>query len=125
MIVQEDLKYTKEHEWVKVEGDEATIGISDYAQGELGDIVFIELPQIGDSIKQFEVCANIEAVKAVSDFYAPVSGEITEVNNDLESTPQLVNEDPYGKGWFFKVKIFDKGEIGNLLSFEDYKKLIG
>ncbi|MFO7891316.1 MAG: glycine cleavage system protein GcvH [bacterium] len=124
MNVPEDLKYTKEHEWVKIDGDVATVGVTDYAQGELGDIVFVELPEVGDATKQFEPCANIEAVKAVSDFYAPVSGEVKEVNSELEQTPQLVNKEPYGKGWFIKIKLSDKGELDSLLSAEDYKKLI-
>lgn len=124
MNVPEELKYTKEHEWVKIDGDMATVGVTDYAQGELGDIVFVELPEVGDVTKQFEPCANIEAVKAVSDFYAPVSGEVTELNSELEQTPQLVNKEPYGKGWFIKIKLSDQGELDSLLSAEDYKKLI-
>jgi glycine cleavage system H protein len=124
MNVPEELKYTKEHEWVKIKGDEVTVGVTDYAQGELGDIVFVELPQSGDLTKQFEPCANIEAVKAVSDFYAPISGEVLEVNTELENNPQLVNKEPYGKGWFIKIKFDDKGETDNLLSAEEYKKLI-
>ena len=124
MNIPEDLHYTKEHEWAKVDGDIATIGITDYAQGELGDIVFIEFPQVGDATKQMEACASIEAVKAVTDFYAPVSGEVVEVNSALESDPQLVNKDPYGEGWLLKVKISDPGELDNLMSAEDYKKLV-
>ncbi len=125
MNIPENLKYTKEHEWIHIDGDQVTVGITDYAQGELGDIVYVELPQPGDSTTQFEPCANIEAVKAVSDFYAPVSGEVIDINGELESNPQLVNEDPYGKGWFLKIKLSNKDEIENLLSTEDYKKLIG
>ncbi|MEJ2627009.1 MAG: glycine cleavage system protein GcvH [bacterium] len=124
MNVPEELKYTKEHEWVKIDGEVATVGITDYAQSELGDIVFVELPQAGDLTKQFETCANIEAVKAVSDFYAPLSGEVTEVNTELENTPQLVNQEPYDKGWFIKITLGDKGEIDKLLSADEYKKLI-
>ncbi len=124
MNVPEELKYTKEHEWVKIDGDQVTVGITDYAQSELGDIVFVELPQPGSTTKQFEPCANIEAVKAVSDFYAPVSGEITEVNQELEESPQLVNKDPYDKGWFIKIKLSEESEIDGLLSAEEYKKLI-
>jgi len=124
MNVPENLHYTKEHEYALVEGDIATIGITEYAQGELGDIVFIEFPQVGDATKQMEACANIEAVKAVSDLYAPVSGEVVEVNNELESNPQLVNKDPYGQGWIVKVKMSDPGELDALMSAEDYKKLI-
>lgn len=125
MNVPENLHYTKEHEYALVEGDIATIGITEYAQGELGDIVFIEFPQVGDTTKQMEACANIEAVKAVSDLYAPVSGEVVEVNNELESNPQMVNKDPYGQGWMVKVKMSDPGELDALMSAEDYKKLIG
>jgi len=125
MNVPENLHYTKEHEYALVEGDIATIGITEYAQGELGDIVFIEFPQVGDTTKQMEACANIEAVKAVSDLYAPISGEVVEVNNELESNPQLVNKDPYGQGWMVKVKMSDPGELDALMSAEDYMKLIG
>ena len=124
MNVPENLNYTKEHEWVLVEDELATIGITDYAQGELGDIVFIEFPQVGETTKQMEPCASIEAVKAVSDLYAPISGEVVEINSELESDPQLVNKDPYGKGWMLKVKISDKGELDSLLSPGEYKKLI-
>ena len=124
MNIPEDLLYTKEHEWVRVDGDTATIGISEYAQGELGDIVFIEFPGVGDATKQFDPCANIEAVKAVSDLYAPVSGEVSEVNSELENNPQLVNKDCYGEGWILKVKLSDKGELDNLLSPDKYKELL-
>jgi glycine cleavage system H protein len=125
MNVPENLHYTKEHEWTSVEDGIATIGITEYAQGELGDIVFVELPQVGDSTTQFQSCANIEAVKAVSDLYAPVSGEVIEVNSDLDSDPQIINKDPFGKGWILKVKMSDSGELENLLSPDDYMKLIG
>ena len=124
MNVPENLHYTKDHEWARVDGDIATIGITEYAQGELGDIVFIEMPQVGDTTKQTESCASIEAVKAVSDLYAPVSGDVTEVNSALESDPQIVNKDPYGEGWMIKVKMSDPGELDALMSAEDYKKLI-
>ena len=125
MNVPENLRYTKEHEWALVEDDVATIGITDYAQNELGDIVFVEFPKIGEQTKQMEPCASIEAVKAVSDLYAPVSGEVVEVNNKLELSPQLVNSDPYGEGWILKIKLSDKAELDALLSPEEYKKLIG
>lgn len=124
MKVPENLLYTKEHEWALVEGDVATIGISEYAQGELGDVVFVELPQVGQATEQMKSCASIEAVKAVSDLYAPVSGEVVEVNGELEADPQMVNKDPYGKGWILKIKMSDKGELDSLLSPDDYKKLI-
>ncbi len=125
MNVPENLRYTKEHEWTLVDGDVATIGITEYAQGELGDIVFIEFPKVGGATKQMEPCASIEAVKAVSDLYAPVSGEVTALNSELDSNPQIVNKDPYGKGWILKIRMSDKGELNNLMSPEDYKKLIG
>lgn len=125
MNVPDNLYYTKEHEWTSVDGDIATIGITDYAQGELGDIVFVEMPEVGDATKQFGSCANIEAVKAVSDLYASVSGEVTEVNDELEADPQIINKDPYGKGWILKIKISEQGELDNLLSSDDYKELIG
>jgi glycine cleavage system H protein len=119
-----DLKYTKEHEWARLVDDVATIGITEYAQGELGDIVFIEFPKVGDKTTQMKACANIEAVKAVSDLYAPLSGEIIATNTQLETNPQLVNKDPYGEGWILKIKISDKGETDKLLSPADYQKLI-
>jgi glycine cleavage system H protein len=125
MDVPKDLLYTKEHEWAKVEGDIATIGITEYAQGELGDVVFVEMPGVGDSTKQMEACANIEAVKAVSDLYAPVSGEVTEINSELGENPQLINSDPYKKGWILKIRISDKGELDNLLPPDEYQKLTG
>jgi glycine cleavage system H protein len=124
MNIPEGLHYTKEHEWVKVDGDVATIGITEYAQGELGDIVFIEFPAAGDAAKQFDACANIEAVKAVSDLYAPVSGEVTETNTALEDNPQLVNKDPYGEGWILKIKVSDASELDNLLTPDKYKELL-
>lgn len=124
MNIPEDLKYTKEHEWARVEGDIAVIGITEYAQGELGDIVFIEFPAAGDATQQMQPCANIEAVKAVSDMYAPVSGEVTETNGELESNPQLVNKDSYGEGWILKIKMSDPSELDNLMSAEDYKKYL-
>jgi glycine cleavage system H protein len=119
-----DLKYTKEHEWARLVDDVATIGITEYAQGELGDIVFIEFPKVGDKTTQMKACANIEAVKAVSDLYAPLSGEVVEINTQLETNPQLVNKDPYGEGWILKIKISDNGETDKLLSPADYQKLI-
>ncbi|MCK5147878.1 glycine cleavage system protein GcvH [bacterium] len=124
MNVPEKMHFTKEHEWVLVEGDTATIGISEYAQGELGDIVFVELPQVGDSTTQFQPCANIEAVKAVSDLYCPISGEIIEVNDGLDADPQLINKDPFGQGWILKIKISDVAELKNLMDAENYKAMI-
>jgi glycine cleavage system H protein len=125
MNIPKDLKFTKDHEWARVEGDAATVGITDYAQHELGDIVFIELPKIGAAVEQSKPCANIEAVKAVSDLFAPVSGRVTEVNPELEGSPQLVNQDPYGKGWICVIQMSSPAEINTLLSAEDYGDLIG
>ena len=124
MNVPKDLKYTKDHEWVKVSGDVATIGITDYAQGELGDIVYIEIETVGDTLKKEEVFGTVEAVKTVSDLFMPVSGEVMEFNEALESAPESVNSDPYGAGWMVKVKLSDASEIDGLLSAEDYEQSI-
>src|SRR5690554_4389047 len=119
-----ELKYTKDHEWVKIEGNTATIGITEFAQNELGDIVFIEVETLGETIGPGEVFGTIEAVKTVSDLFMPLSGEITDFNEDLESSPELVNEDPYGAGWIVKVKI--EGELPeDLLNAEQYTELVG
>ncbi|MBD3170005.1 MAG: glycine cleavage system protein GcvH [candidate division Zixibacteria bacterium] len=120
---EQELKYTKEHEWIRVEGDIAVIGITDYAQGELGDVVFVELPEVGEQVKQMESFGTIEAVKTVADLYAPVSGEIAEKNDRIESDPAVINSDPYGDGWFVKIKMSDTGELDKLLSYDDYKPL--
>lgn len=125
MNFPENLKYTNDHEWLLVEGDTGTVGITDYAQGELGDVVFVELPVVGRTVKQHETFGTIEAVKAVSDLFAPVAGAILEVNKDLEKTPELVNKDPYGKGWMVKVKLANPGEVASLLSAAAYKELTG
>ena len=125
MELKENLKYTKEHEWVRVEDDIATVGITDYAQGELGDIVFVELPQVGSKVEQMKPFGVIEAVKAVSDIYSPLSGEVTEVNTRLENEAGIINQDPYDRGWFVKIKMSDPKELENLLSLEGYRKLIG
>ena len=119
-----ELKYTKEHEWVKLDGNTAVVGITDYAQGELGDIVFVELPSVGDTITQNEPFGTLESVKAVSDLIAPINGTIESVNEELESKPELLNEDPYGEGWIIKIKISDQIELENLLSSEDYASLV-
>jgi glycine cleavage system H protein len=119
-----ELKYSKEHEWVKIDGSTATVGITDYAQGELGDIVFVELPQVGNEIKMMEPFGTIEAVKAVSDLFSPISGEVIETNSTLEDDPTVINRDPYGEGWMIKVEISDHGEVGKLLPAEEYSKLI-
>ncbi len=124
MDIPKDLLYTEEHEWVLVENDIATIGITDYAQGELGDIVFIELPGAGDEVKQMEPFGTIEAVKAVSDLFSPLSGEIAEVNEILQDQPELINQDPYEKGWMIKVKLSDTSELDSLLKASDYENQI-
>ncbi len=125
MLVPEDLKYTKEHEWAKIEGDIATIGITDFAQSELSDIVYVELPAIGTMVEQMQPFGSIEAVKTVADLYAPLSGEVIEVNEELETNPGIINEDPYRLGWMIKIRITNPEEIQNLLSPEEYKKIIG
>jgi glycine cleavage system H protein len=123
--IRDDLKYTKEHEWVKVEGDKATMGVTDYAQKELGDVVFVELPEVGGKVEQMKSFGTIEAVKAVSDIFSPVSGEIVEVNAKLSSQSNLINSDPYGEGWIIKIKIKNPQELDVLLSPADYRKLVG
>jgi glycine cleavage system H protein len=125
MNFPENLKYTKDHEWILVSGDTGTVGITDYAQGELGDVVFVELPSTGKTIKAHESFGTIEAVKAVSDIYAPVSGAVVEVNKDLAATPELVNKDPYGKGWMVKIKLANPAELNALLDTAAYKALVG
>lgn len=122
--IRDGLKYTKEHEWVRLEGDIATVGITDYAQKQLGDVVFIELPQVGAQVEQLKAFGVIEAVKAVSDLFSPITGEVSEVNTALESQSNLINSDPYGEGWIIKVKIKDEGELNTLLSPADYRKLV-
>ncbi len=124
MKILKDLLYTEEHEWVSVEEDVATIGITDYAQGELGDVVFVELPAVGAEVKQMESFGTIEAVKAVSDLFAPVSGQVVEVNEALADQPELVNKDPYVDGWMIKIKISDLSEVESLLKADAYKSLI-
>ncbi len=118
-----DLLYSKEHEWVRVDGDTAAIGITDYAQNSLGDIVYVELPRVGKQIDQFGNVGVIESVKAVSDLFTPIGGEIVEVNAALDADPAAVNRDPYGEGWLFKVKLKDANEKNNLLSPDDYEKI--
>ena len=123
-MIPEDLKYTKEHEWVKPENGTAIVGITDYAQGELGDIVFVELPKVGAKVEAMKPFGTIEAVKAISDLFSPLSGEVIEVNGDLESDSSVINSDPYGAGWMIKIRISDRGELDNLLSAADYKALV-
>jgi glycine cleavage system H protein len=125
MNIPSDLKYTKDHEWVKIEGDIATIGITDFAQGELGDIVYVEVETLDETLDIEEIFGTVEAVKTVSDLFLPLSGEITEFNESLEDEPEKVNADPYGDGWMIKIKFSDASEIDNLLSADDYKALIG
>jgi glycine cleavage system H protein len=122
--VKANLKYTKEHEWVRVEGNIAIIGISDYAQRELGDVVFVELPRAGTKVEQMKSFGVIEAVKAVSDLFSPLSGEVVEVNSKLESESGLINKDPYGEGWIIKIKASNLAELDSLLSADDYLKLL-
>ena len=125
MTLPENLKYTKDHEWIFVEGTTGTVGITDHAQGELGDVVFVELPAAGKSVKHGESFGTIEAVKAVSDLYAPVSGQITGTNGALSANPELVNKDPYGKGWMVKITITNPDELKGLMDAAAYKALIG
>ena len=120
----EELKYTKDHEWVRIENEIAIIGITDYAQDQLGDVVYVELPEVGVQITQFEVCGTIESVKTVSDLYAPVSGEVLKINDVLDDTPELINNEPYGAGWILEVKLNDSCELDQLLSSQDYEILI-
>jgi glycine cleavage system H protein len=124
MKVLKDLLYTEEHEWIAVEEGVATIGITDYAQGELGDVVYVELPAVGTEVKQMESFGTIEAVKAVSDLFAPVSGSVVEINESLNDRPNLVNQDPYVDGWMIKIKLSDPSELENLLKSDAYKGLV-
>lgn len=124
MNIPAELKYSKEHEWVKVDGDVATIGITDHAQGQLGEIVFVDIQTEGETLSQGDVFGAIEAVKTVADAFMPVSGEIVEVNPNIESAPESVNKDPYGEGWMIKVKLSNPSEIDGLMSAEDYKGFI-
>jgi glycine cleavage system H protein len=120
-----ELKYTEEHEWLRIEGDTATIGITDYAQSELGEIVFVEIETLGDSLDQGEVFGTVEAVKTVSELFMPIAGEVLEYNEALDDAPELVNDDPYGDGWIIKIKVSDAAQVNDLLSAEDYKAAIG
>ncbi len=124
MKIPKELKYAKTHEWIRVEKEMGTVGITDYAQEQLTDVVFVELPQIGKVVSKGEAVAVVESVKSVSDIYAPVSGEVLEVNKELENKPGLINEEPYGKGWIFKIKIKNPKELDFLLSAEEYEKSI-
>ena len=124
MNVPAELKYTKEHEWIRVEGEEAVVGITDYAQSQLGDIVFVECETVGDALEAGETFGTVEAVKTVSDLYLPVAGEVLEFNEELEGEPELVNKDPCGKGWIVKIKISDETELDGLLNADAYKAII-
>lgn len=125
MKIPENLKYTKDHEWCLVEDDVVTIGVTDFAQSELGDIVFVEVETEGDTLEQEEVFGSIEAVKTVSDLFMPIAGEVIAFNEELESTPEVVNNDPYGEGWMIKVKMSDASQLDDLLSAADYKEIVG
>ncbi len=124
MDFPEGLKYSKEHEWVLVEDDVAIIGITEFAQGELGDIVFVELPEVGEKISKDDSFGSLESVKAVSDIFAPISGAVVEINDDLKENPEAINEDPYGDGWMIKVQLTDMDELKDLMSSEDYAEFI-
>jgi glycine cleavage system H protein len=124
MELPEDLKYTREHEWISLDGNVATVGITDHAQEQLGDVVYVELPGVGDRVEKSEPFGVVESTKAVSDVYAPVSGEVAEVNDDLPDNPELVNEDPYGDGWLVKIKVGELGELDDLLTADEYRAFI-
>jgi glycine cleavage system H protein len=124
MNIPTDLKYTKDHEWIKIENDIATIGITDFAQGELGDIVYVDVDTLDDTVEEGEVFGSVEAVKTVSDLFMPLTGEVVEFNSELEEDPEFVNTDPYGKGWMIKMNISDPSQITDLLDAEAYQKLI-
>ena len=125
MNIPDNLKYTNDHEWLLLDGNTATIGITDYAQSQLGDIVFVEIETEGETLSKSETYGTIEAVKTVSDMFMPVSGEVMEINPELENTPEIVNKDPYGNGWMIKIKLTEPGEVEELLSAEQYKELTG
>jgi glycine cleavage system H protein len=124
MDIPDDLKYTKEHEWVRIEGDLAVVGITDFAQGELGDVVFVELPEVGAEVKRLDAFGTIEAVKAVSELFSPLSGNVAEINEELEADSSVVNSDPYGGGWMIKIKGFAAAEVDELIDASEYRKLI-
>ncbi len=125
MNIPAELKYTKDHEWVKLEGDIATVGVTDFAQGELGDVVYVEVETLGETLEAEEVFGTIEAVKTVSDLFMPLPGEVLEINQSIEDEPEIVNEDAYGKGWMIKIKVSDSSKYDSLLSAEEYKALVG
>ncbi|MFM1745789.1 MAG: glycine cleavage system protein GcvH [Bacteroidota bacterium] len=125
MNIPAELKYTKDHEWIRIDGDVATVGITDFAQGELGDIVYVEIETVGETVEKEAVFGTVEAVKTVSDLFMPLTGEVLELNSSLEGQPELVNKDPYGEGWMVKMKIADPGQLASLLDADAYKALIG
>jgi glycine cleavage system H protein len=125
MNIPEELRYTKDHEWIRIEGKTATVGITDFAQGELGDIVYLDITTKGQDLAQHDVFGTVEAVKTVSDLFMPVSGKVTEINPILEGSPEKVNEDPYGEGWLIKVEVSNPAEVDGLLTAQAYKELIG
>lgn len=125
MNTPSELKYTKDHEWIKVEGDTATIGITDYAQGELGDIVFVDVDTVDEDLSEGDVFGSVEAVKTVSDLFLPIAGTVLEVNAELEDQPELLNTDPYGKGWIIKLKVAEDTDFTKLLSAEEYQEVVG
>jgi glycine cleavage system H protein len=120
----EDFSYTKEHEWVKVQGDTATVGITDFAQNQLGDVVFVELPEPGEELEAYQTLGVVESVKAVSDIYSPISGEVTEINQGLNDEPEILNQDPHGKGWIIKLKVKDESELEDLMTASEYEKYL-
>ena len=124
MNIPKELKYTEEHEWIRIDGNTATIGITDFAQGELGDIVYIDIDSIGNELDGNEIFGTVEAVKTVSDLFMPIKGKVLEINSDIESTPEIVKEDPYGRGWIIKIEIPEDQDISNLLSDEEYRNMI-
>lgn len=125
MNIPSELKYTKDHEWIKIEGSTATIGITDFAQGELGDIVFVDVDTVDEDVDAGEIFGSVEAVKTVSDLFLPLAGTVTAFNEELEDAPELINQDPYGKGWIVKVELNDDVDTASLLSAEDYQNIIG
>ena len=125
MNIPVELKYTKEHEWIRLEGEIATVGVTDYAQGELGEIVFVEVETVGENLGAGDMFGTVEAVKTVSEMFMPVGGEVLEFNADLESNPEFINDDPYGKGWIIKIKVSNEAEMSDLLSADEYQSLLG
>ncbi|HSI70496.1 MAG TPA: glycine cleavage system protein GcvH [Gillisia sp.] len=125
MNIPQELKYTKDHEWVRIEGDVATVGVTDFAQGELGDIVYVEVETVGETLDREEVFGTVEAVKTVSDLFLPLTGEVIEFNESLEDAPEKVNSDPYGEGWMVKIRFTEESEVSDLLNAEEYKEVVG